>query len=260
MDWPSLYGILPACSACTTVGLGTCHRGTKENQQDYNTFGAEDHVPRLPRRVVAGDLGVEEALADVRFLGLVQVGDDALLLLLGLLGLGGRLDGGVRSRRLRPDGGPRGPRAVREEVRGGTWGRRRRLDDRRGGRGGREGDGRGHDCSGHGGQQLHSDVRFWGAKSGGGRTRRRGRGGEGRGMKAAWPEMMDARRQGRAGPGKDELKAGEKGDEKQVVVVFCENVVWSFLCSMIRATGPTCSIFLFCCRLVFRNVTDLMYT
>lgn len=130
-------------------------------------------MPRLPWRVVAGDLGVEEALADVRLLGLVHVGDDAFLLLLGLLlGLGGRLDGGgVSGGRLRPDGAPRGPRAVGEQVwGGGTVGRRRRLDDRRGGRGGREGDGRGHDCSGHGGQEqqkLHSDVRFCGAKSGG---------------------------------------------------------------------------------------------
>ena len=194
-------------------------------------------MPRLTRRVVAGDLGVEEALADVRLLGLVQVGDDAFLLFLGLLlGLGGRLDGGVSGGRLRPDGGPRGPRAVGEEVWGGTGRRWRRFDDRRGGRGGREGDGRGHDCSGHGGQQqqqLHSGVRFWGAKSGGGRT---GGGGEGRGMKAAWPELIHD------GRGKDEWKAEEKGDEKQVVVVFCNNVLWSFLCSMIRATGPTCSI------------------
>jgi hypothetical protein len=56
-------------------------------------------------------------------------------------------------------------------------------------------------------------------------------------MKAGWPEMIHD------GRGKDEWKAEEKGDENQVVVVFCNNVLWSFLCSMIRATGPTCSIF-----------------
>lgn len=58
------------------------------------TLCAEDHVPCLAGRVVAGDLGVEEACPEVGLLGLVLVGDDTLVVLLGDLRYLGRSFGG----------------------------------------------------------------------------------------------------------------------------------------------------------------------
>ncbi|RZR87467.1 hypothetical protein BHM03_00014883 [Ensete ventricosum] len=46
------------------------------------TLCAEDHVPSLAGRIVAGDLGVQEACPGVGILGLELVGDNALVVLL----------------------------------------------------------------------------------------------------------------------------------------------------------------------------------
>jgi len=51
-------------------------------ENSVRTLGAEDHVPSLSRGIISGDLGVEEASADVRLLGLVLVGDHTLIILL----------------------------------------------------------------------------------------------------------------------------------------------------------------------------------
>lgn len=118
---------------------------------ELQTLGAEDHVPCLAGRVVGGDLGVEEALADVGLLGPVLVGDDALVMLLGyllLLGRRGGDGGGVGGGHLRAQqqaalvGGSGSWRAWQEAVGGG----RRCLGDCSSGGGG---DGRSRD-GGHG--------------------------------------------------------------------------------------------------------------